>query len=251
MEANNSHPRARTFGSDLTNVHVDRPLKVQRPIVVSVEAAIGTGKSSLLRLIQQKEPTWVVVQEPVDKWQDINGHNLLDAFYGNLERYAFSFQTYCVLSRIEAVTTALQKCPQETPVVVLERSWFSDRATFAEMLHKTGRISDMEWNLYQEWYSFAVRNSPTIDGHLYLECGTDTCMTRLRKRSRSEEVGVTSDYQRDLITHHEDWLNGLNQSKVHRVNVDQDFLNDVERSEKMVETVRGFISELRDQLHHA
>lgn len=235
----------RQFGKEITNVaSVERPLKQVRPKIISVEAAIGTGKSTLLRLIQEREPSWIVVQEPVDKWQNIEGHNLLESFYSNLERYAFSFQTYCVLSRIEAVDEALKTCPADCPVVVLERSWFSDRHTFAEMLHKSGKISDMEWTLYDKWYQFAAKNAPKVDGHLYLECKTETCMERLHKRSRSEEVGVTSDYQASLIEHHEDWLAGLDQSTIHRVNVDQDFQHCEERTVQMVESIRKFAGTL-------
>ena len=240
----------RKFGNELTNATIDRHAnKPVRPIIISVEAAIGTGKSTLLRLIEEREPSWVVVQEPVDQWQNIagEGHNLLAAFYSDLERYAFSFQTNCVLSRIEAVADALATCPADTPVVVLERSWFSDRHTFAEMLHKSGKISDMEWVLYDQWYQFAVKNSPKIDGHLYMECTTDTCMDRLRKRSRDAEVGVTGDYQSDLIEHHEMWLDSCDQKMIQRVNVDHDYLGDEDATCKMVDCVRKFATGLRER----
>lgn len=242
---------SRSFGTDISNVvhalhnqnnHHGRP----RPVVISVEAAIGTGKSSLLKLIQAREPTWMVVQEPVDQWQAVGGkHNLLEKFYADLDRYAFSFQTYCVLSRIETVSKALRECSEGTQVIVLERSWFTDRHTFGEMLRKQGRISDMEWCLYDEWYRFAVKNAPHIDGHVYLDCTTDTCMTRLRKRGRSEECSVTSDYQSSLIQHHEEWLEMQDASKICRVDVNQDFVHVADNSDKMMTTLKDFVRSLR------
>jgi len=152
---------------------------------------------------------------------------------------------YCVLSRIETVTKALEQCPDDTPVVVLERSWFSDRHTFAEMLHKTGKISEMEWALYDEWYNFAVRNSPHIHGHLYLECTPSTCMDRLIKRSRTEETGVTTEYQKSLIEHHENWLQTISGERVCRVNVDRDFLGHQEFCSQVVDQVSTFVETLR------
>lgn len=73
----------------------------------------------------------VIVPEPVDVWKDgkdvvpcsglnhesltpafshlpvVNGHNLLGAYYGNQKRWAFSFQTFAIFSRLAAVREAL------------------------------------------------------------------------------------------------------------------------------------------------
>lgn len=224
---------------------IPQVLACKPPIVVSVEAAIGTGKSSLLRLLQQHRPNWRFVQEPVDQWQNVGGkHNLLQAFYGDKLRYAFSFQTYCVLSRIESVTKVLATIPGDVPVVILERSWFSDRNTFGKMLREQNNINEMEWVLYDEWYQFAVRNSPTIHGHIYLECETSTCMARLRKRDRTEEVSVTVEYQNQLIAKHEDWLSTLDQNRVCRVNVDKDFLDEEVNCQTLIDKIDAFVLQL-------
>lgn len=241
---------SRIFGSDITNALAEgrsNSNKMHRPVVISIEAAIGTGKSTLLNLIEKHCFDWVVVQEPVRQWQSVGkeGHNLLEAYYTDQSRYAFSFQTYCVLSRVEVVKKALEECPASTKVVVLERSWLSDRFTFAEMLRERGKISPLEWELYQEWYNFAVQNGPKIDGHVYLECSTDTCMTRLRKRARCEETTVTKEYQTALIQRHEQWLETLEPSTVCRVNVDSDFLASGEARDDLVDQIKKFVDELR------
>ena len=219
----------------------DRP----RPLIVSVEAAIGTGKSTLLRLLAEEEPSWHFVQEPVDIWQAVDGKfNLLEAFYKDPARYSFSFQTYCVLSRIQAVETALATCPAGTKVMIVERSWFSDRHTFARMLIDSQKMSPMEAALYEQWYSFACKNGPKFNGHLYLEANAATCMTRLKRRGRSEETAVTVEYQRDLIAHHESWLRTLDEEKVCRVNVDEDFLDGREARAALMGRIRDYVATL-------
>lgn len=45
------------------------------------------------------------------------------------------------------------------------------------------------------------------DGFIYLRAQPDTCMDRMRKRSRNEETGVGMDYLQDLHGRHEMWLN--------------------------------------------
>eukprot|EP00672_Neobodo_designis_P023286 CAMPEP_0174850144 /NCGR_PEP_ID=MMETSP1114-20130205/19067_1 /TAXON_ID=312471 /ORGANISM="Neobodo designis, Strain CCAP 1951/1" /LENGTH=274 /DNA_ID=CAMNT_0016084579 /DNA_START=30 /DNA_END=854 /DNA_ORIENTATION=- len=222
------------------------------PIIISIEAAIGTGKSSLLRLLENtlgQDKKWVVVQEPVEQWQAIGGtHNLLAAYYDDQQRYAFSFQTNCVLSRIRALQDVLRTVSSDTQVIVLERCWASDRNTFGEMLRRDKKISELEWALYEEWYQFAVENAPFIDGHVYLEANANTCMERLRKRDRTEEVGVTETYQRALIECHEQWLATLPDSeRVCRLSVDQEFITDESNRQRIVQSVSDFIAQLQEK----
>ena len=228
---------------------VSAPQAQRGPIVISVEAAIGTGKSTLLRLVKEHRPNWTVVQEPVGKWQAVNGeHNLLEAFYSDPARHAFTFQTYCVISRIETVVEALRTCPDTCPVMIVERSWFSDRNTFAKMLIDSGKMSPMEAALYTQWYDFASPKGPKIHGHLYLECDSSTCMTRLKRRGRSEETAVTEEYQQDLIRHHEDWLATIDPSKVCRVNVDAEFASDEVRREQVFGQIHDFVTRVESLL---
>ena len=48
--------------------------------------------------------------EPVDTWQNLNGGgNILDAFYKDPERYAYTFQNYVFLTRVMQVAP-LRRC---------------------------------------------------------------------------------------------------------------------------------------------
>ena len=47
-----------------------------------------------------------VVPEPVTKWQNVDGagkFNMLDAFYKDPQRYAYTFQNYVFLTRMMQV----------------------------------------------------------------------------------------------------------------------------------------------------
>ena len=41
-----------------------------------------------------------VVPEPVGEWQDVDGANLLDVFYKDPQRYAYTFQSYVFVTRL-------------------------------------------------------------------------------------------------------------------------------------------------------
>ena len=85
---------------------------VQKPITFCVEGNIGAGKSTYLSMISDISGCneIQVVQEPVELWQDVDGENLLQQFYGDPSRYAFTFQQYVLLTRINRVRPTTMPC---------------------------------------------------------------------------------------------------------------------------------------------
>ena len=54
-----------------------------------------------------------VVPEPVARWQDLDGsggesYNILDAFYAQPERFAYTFQNFVFLTRVQQVRCHLR-----------------------------------------------------------------------------------------------------------------------------------------------
>ncbi len=171
-----------------------------------VEGNIGAGKSTFLRLLNEQLDVHVVY-EPHEQWQDVEGHNLLDKFYSDTSRWAYTFQTYAFITRIleaerQAHTTDKQN-------LILERSVYSDRYCFAKNAYEMGTMSSLEWTLYKQWFSWLV-DTYTVkpDGFIYLQTTPDTCFERMKKRNRSEEATVSHDYLTAIHQKHEQWLIG-------------------------------------------
>jgi len=58
--------------------------------VISIEGNIGTGKSTLLNLLEDKFKNIVFVKEPVDEWiklKNNNNENILELFYTDKKRW--------------------------------------------------------------------------------------------------------------------------------------------------------------------
>jgi deoxyadenosine/deoxycytidine kinase len=54
---------------------------------------VGCGKSSLLGHFSTKFPSAVeALSEPVDRWRDVCGHNLLQLMYEDPSRWSLAFQ---------------------------------------------------------------------------------------------------------------------------------------------------------------
>ena len=57
-----------------------------RPFTVSVEGNIGSGKSTYLKHFNCFDDKVDIVMEPVDKWRNLNSHNLLQMMYEDPNR---------------------------------------------------------------------------------------------------------------------------------------------------------------------
>ena len=190
-------------------------------ITLCVEGNISAGKSTFLGDIIRGSDTLTsagtsIVLEPVDKWQNVESFatsatssappfNILDEFYGNPERYAYTFQNYVFMTRY---LQEIESRDATVPLRIMERSVFSDRMIFVESVHENSWMSDLEFSLFNGWYDPVVRASPDLvpEGFVYLRTSAETCIRRLKKRARGEETGIELEYLQTLHDKHEAWL---------------------------------------------
>lgn len=171
-----------------------------------VEGNIGAGKSTFLRLIGA-ELGIDVIYEPTDKWQrkDKEG-NLLDLFYKDTPRWAYTFQSYAFISRIQSQIEHEANVTTTDPQVY-ERSVYCDRYCFAKNCFELDFMSALEWSIYKEWFGWLVEAyTKKPSGFIYLRTTPDVCYTRIQKRSRCEESSIPLSYLEALHSRHEEWL---------------------------------------------
>jgi len=224
-----------------------------RPIIISVEAAIASGKSTLLELVKQQFGDRVfIVQEPVTEWQRVGGNeklNALDKFYKDPKRWSYSFQALVFLTRVQAVENAIETLEREgkleNTVIVVERSYTWDRQTFGRMLKDSDDINELEWSMYEDWSNWLITKAPDIIGHVYMRTSVDTVMKRLGIRNRGEETGIERSYQERLISYHDQWVKKLEAARVPMctLNANVDFLHEEEEWNKLYTQLNRFFHE--------
>ena len=143
-----------------------------------IEGNIGAGKSTFLKILKQYLNVQVVL-EPHERWQQVGGtENLLDKFYKDPHRWAYTFQSYAFVSRVMVQKEHAQTNP--FAVQLLERSVFSDRYCFAQNCYELGYMNALEWKLYQEWFTW-FRDTYVVkpEGFIYLRTKPEICYERL------------------------------------------------------------------------
>ncbi|KAL7981262.1 hypothetical protein Chor_002158 [Crotalus horridus] len=236
------------------------------PLLLSTAA----GKSTFVRLLRRAFPEWRLKPEPVAKWQEVRAAaaaaaaaapqaspppppprdfgNLLQMIYQDPSRWSYTFQTYSCLSRLKAQLEPLAAETPKTqePVLVFERSVYSDRYIFAKNLFEIGHMTEIEWIIYQDWHTFLLQtfgDQLALHGFLYLRAPPEVCFERLHWRSRPEEKDLQLPYLEQLHVQHENWLvkkatvihsEALRDVPVLILDVTKDFENDPNEQSKLV-----------------
>lgn len=207
----NSHPRAKIFDQD--KVYKTSEKLITKPYTVIVEGNVGSGKTTFLnRFLSPTNESGTtlsekvdVIPEPVSKWQNVHGNNLLQLMYEDPKRWSLMFQSYVHLTMVQQHANILST----KPIRMMERSLFSARYCFNENLYRNGYLTDAEYAALSEWFNFLIdcpKLDFKVDQIVYLRTSPEIAYERIKKRSRSEETKVQFSYIKDLHELHEDWL---------------------------------------------
>lgn len=224
--------------------------------IVSIEGNIGSGKSTLLNVLRrnydsQKHmkniPKFVFVDEPLDIWNSIRdkaGVTALQHFYNDQNKYAFPFQMMAYISRLSRLQEAVKNNPGA--IIIVERSVFTDKHVFASMLHRDGKMNDIEFQVYLKWFDHFIQELPSIS-LIYVHTDPEICKTRILKRDRQGEEGITIEYLTSCHKYHETMVHEMHNNNVKVLTLDgnsnkgeQDGFGDLEYT-LWIKDIRDFI----------
>lgn len=183
-----------------------------KPVIISIEGNIGSGKSTLvdrLKDIYQHKGDIHFLQEPVDMWNTITDDNdctILEKYYEDQDKYAFPFQMMAYISRISILKKAIRESGAK--VIITERCVFTDANVFAKMLFDDKKIGTIEYKIYQKWFDEFVEDMP-INNIIYVKTDPSTAFERVIKRNRQGET-IPISYLESCHRYHENWLNNTN-----------------------------------------
>lgn len=171
-------------------------------MLVLLEGNIAAGKTTLGERLAASDQ-FNFVREPVEHWQRGFAANLLERFYTDTHRWAFTLQICAFVTRAQA----LEQSPGHADRFnIFERSIYCDRHVFAKNLHQQGFMDDTEWALYLHFWGYFRGQVPEPDAIIYLKTPAEECFRRLQVRGRSEEHSITLEYLQQLEARHDEWL---------------------------------------------
>jgi deoxyadenosine/deoxycytidine kinase len=221
--------------------------------IVSIEGNIGSGKSTLLENLRKhyNDNCHVVfLKEPVDDWEKIKdnqGNTMLKKFYADQDKYSFPFQMMAYISRLKILRDTIKEITSkniaENYVIITERSLYTDKHVFAKMLHDQGKIEDVCYQIYLNWFDEFAKDFP-INYTVYVQTDPTNCYARIHKRAREGEEVIPLAYLKDCHSYHEEFLDEKTGISSKKLFIDGNV--DIYKNEKIVEDwlslIKGFIS---------
>ncbi|XP_071612789.1 thymidine kinase 2, mitochondrial isoform X2 [Heliangelus exortis] len=172
-----------------------------RKMVICIEGNIASGKTTCLDYFAQTTSIEVLT-EPVAKWRNVRGHNILGLMYQDASRWGITLQTYIQLTMLEQHTK-----PMISPVRMMERSIHSAKYIFVENLYRSGKMPEVDYVVLTEWFDWIQNNTDvSVDLIVYLQTSPEVCYERLKRRCREEEKIIPLEYLEAIHQLYEDWL---------------------------------------------
>ena len=80
------------------------------------------------------------------------------------------------ISRIKQLKDTLDE--HDNVIIITERSVFTDKNVFASMLREDGKMEEIEYKIYNEWFNCFTKDVK-INGIIYLNASAEVCEKEL------------------------------------------------------------------------
>ncbi len=145
--------------------------------LIWVDGIIGVGKSTTVTKLGQSL-NFHIFPEPVNE-------DLLKIYYQDQSRWGFAFQMNMLNQRFYLYLEAVKQVSNGRGVI-MDRCLPGDRV-FAQMLHQSHKIHDVEWAIYENSYNSFINYLPPPNLLIFLETTPLNAFRRIKKRSREAE----------------------------------------------------------------
>ena len=223
-----ARPRLATRSASTSRRTSPRPRRRPRKVFLAVAGNIGSGKSSLTRLLSERTG-WTPLFESVED------NPYLGDFYADMKRWSFALQVYFLSNRFrshKAITEGRTS-------VILDRVIYEDAEIFARNLYEIGNMDERDYRNYVALYGVMTEYLRPPDLLIYLRASVDTLVRQITLRGRDFEQGIQRSYLEQLNRHYERWVAGYRLGKMLTVEVDTtDFVNRASDLDRVVMSIR-------------
>ena len=157
--------------------------------IYSLEGNIGSGKSTIFDHMKKKyknNKKICFLDEPIDIWNTIKDsqETILEKFYRDQTKYAFSFQMMAYISRLSLLKKALKK---NYDIIITERSVYTDLNIFAKMLYDSKKIEEINYQIYLKWFHEFIEELPDIK-YIYIKALPTVSIIGLLNDNEKEKI---------------------------------------------------------------
>lgn len=174
---------------------------------VVVEGSIGAGKTTFLNRLKGEFGGLPgrIFPEPVDKWENFCGFNLLKLMYENPHTYGSAFQMYALLTHVQTL-----KHIGNAKLAIFERSMLSQKYIFLPMMRAFGLIPDAACSVFDSWFDFFIDLFEfKADVIIYIKTSAHVTAQRIADRGRQGEEELDFNRLLTLQNGYHRWITEL------------------------------------------
>ncbi len=188
--------------------------------MITMAGMIGVGKTTYTNHMAE-----YFKAEPL--FEEVSDNPILDAYYSEPTKYAFSLQIYFLNQRVKSIKRGMK-----LERAILDRSIYED-ALFTQVNNINGNISDVEWQLYQDLLANMMDNVRIISENtnqtpellVYLHAPFELILEKIQRRGRPyEQIDGRPDllaYYQQLHTLYDEWYENYQHTAKIAIDVSQ------------------------------
>ena len=192
------------------------------PLIVT-EGPIGAGKTSLSRLLAAELGARLVLEVATE-------NPFLAGFYGDPDRYAFSAQTFFLLSRYKQLQELVQGS-------LFYGATVSDYLFDKDFIFASLNLKGDEWRLYETLYAQLSPKAPRPDLTVYLRASPELLLQRIAQRGRPFERAIEADYLQRLSSAYDRFFEAYDAPLLVLEAAEYDFVGSTSDREKVLADV--------------
>ncbi|HTK83431.1 MAG TPA: deoxynucleoside kinase [Bacteroidota bacterium] len=203
-------------------------------IFVAVAGNIGSGKSSLTRMLSEHYG-WKSFYESVED------NPYLADFYKDMDRWSFNLQVYFLSKRFNDH----KRIVEGSESVIQDRSIYEDAEIFARNLHLIGKMDKRDYTNYVELYKVMMQYLKPPDLLIYLDARIETLLKQISRRGRDYEQSIPKSYLEQLSDHYREWIGNYKLGPLLVIPSDEvDFVHERGDFNRMLMLIHGKLMDL-------
>lgn len=164
---------------------------------IGIIGNIGVGKSTLIERMKSPRFSQALTSllpshknQPLHTFPETFSTEVLDAFYQDPEKHAFTAQIEFFNGRL----ARQQHIQQASGIILEDRTIFEDYHIFGKAQKILNRLTHAEYLAYQRNYQLMTQQIQEPDLVVYLRADTPTLLKRIAQRGRDSEKAIEPEY---------------------------------------------------------
>lgn len=162
---------------------------------IGIAGNIGCGKTTLTTMLAEHYG-WT------PKFESVTYNPYLEDYYKDIPRWSYNLETYFLAQRFKDVL----EITRSREVIIQDRTLFEGVYIFVANNKAMGNLSQRDYDTYMEIFNLMMKMVKAPDLLIYLRSSVPQLVSRIQKRGRDYEQGMSLEYLDGLNRRYEDWI---------------------------------------------